>query len=128
MDEKQLKTVSVVGAIISLIALYVFVLYIAPENVNICDISLEHTGRIINVTGTAKDVLHRDGNVFFTLSDSRCEIRAVLWNSIISGMELRGMNISSLEENVTVNLAGEVDVHRGYLQIVPTRPSVKLID
>lgn len=128
MDERQLKTVSVVGAIISLIALYVFVLYIAPENVNICDISLEHTGRIINVTGTAKDVLHKDGNVFFTLSDGQCEIRAVLWNNIISGMELRGMNISSLEENVTINLAGEVDVHRGYLQIVPTRPTIKLID
>jgi exonuclease VII large subunit len=127
MDEKQLKTISVIGAILSLVAVYLFVSLISPEFINICDITLEHTGKIINVTGKAKNIFHNNGNVFFTLVEDQCEIRVVLWKDIVSGMELRGVNISLLEENMTVNLAGEVDVHQGYLQIVPTRPEVKMV-
>ncbi len=127
MDEGQLRKLSVIGSVASLFVLYVIVLYVVPESVNICDITFEHAGRIINVTGTAKDVIHRDGNVFFTLSGDGCEIRVVLWKNVVSGIELRGTNASLIQENVTVNLAGEVDVHGGYLQIVPTRPEVKLI-
>ncbi len=127
MDDNQLKKVSVAGSIICLIALYVFVLFIVPENINICDITLEHIGKIINVTGTVKDFRMNEGNAFFTLTEDQCEIDVVLWENIVDGMELRGTNISSLEDNVTLNLAGEVDVHRGYLQIVPTRPNIKMI-
>jgi hypothetical protein len=46
---------------------------------------------------------------------------------VISGMELKGTDISSLGDNVNVSLSGEVDVHGGYLQIVPTSPTIKTI-
>ncbi len=127
MDEKQLKTISVAGSVMSLVAVYALVLYSVPDNVKICDISLEHAGKIINVTGMVKDFRMNEGNAFFTLTQEGCEIRVVLWNNVIRGIEMRGLNISSLGENDTVNLAGEVDVHSGYLQVVPTRPDVKKI-
>jgi RecJ-like exonuclease len=127
MNEKELKTLSVAGSIISLIALYMFVLYAVPVHVDICDISLEHAGKIINVTGTVKDFRMNEGNAFFTLVEDGCEIRVVMWENIISGMELRGTEISMLQDNVSVSLSGEVDVHSGYLQIVPTRPTIKMI-
>jgi hypothetical protein len=127
MDERQLKIISVSGSLASVLALYIFVLFMVPDNVNICEIGPEYAGRIINVTGTVKDFRMNDGNAFFTLSENGCEIKVVLWKDIISGLELRGTDASLLKDNITVSLTGEVDVHMGYLQIVPTKPDLKTI-
>ena len=127
MDERQLKIISVSGSLASLLALYMFVLCMAPENVNICEIGPGHAGRMINVTGTVKDFRMNEGNAFFTLSDNGCEINVVLWKDIISGLDLRGMNTSLIKDGIRVSLTGEADVHTGRLQIVPTRPELKTI-
>lgn len=124
MEEKQLKAVSIAGALLSLVAIYIFVLSIPAQDIAICDISLEHVGRIVNVTGTAEDVLHKDNHTFFTLTDNGCEIRVVIWKSVAEGLELRNIQISEITSGMKVNLAGEVDMHSGYLQIVPTRPTL----
>ncbi len=126
MDERQLKIISVSGSLASLLALYIFVLYMVPDNVNICDVSLEHAGKIINVTGTVKDFRMNEGHAFFTLVQDGCEIKVVLWKDIVSGLGLRGTDVSLLRDNMTVGLTGEVDIHMGYLQIVPTRPDLKM--
>jgi RecJ-like exonuclease len=128
MDERQLKIISLAGSVASLIVLYIFVLYVVPDNVNICDVGLEHAGRTINVTGTVKDFRMNEGHAFFTLAQDGCEIRVVLWKDRVSGLGLRGTDVSLLRDNMTVSLTGEVDVHSGYLQIVPTRPDLKAIE
>ncbi len=125
MEEKQLKTVSIVGALLSIVAIYIFVLSIPAQGIAICDITLEHVGMIVNVTGTAEGVLHKDNHTFFTLSDDGCEIRVVIWKSVAEGLELRGIQVSKITSGMRVNLAGEVDMHEGYLQIVPTRPNLR---
>ncbi|UCD03385.1 MAG: hypothetical protein JSV63_01995 [Candidatus Aenigmatarchaeota archaeon] len=128
MEERQLKAIAVTGSLLSLAAIYVFVLNISPETIEICDISLEHVGRIVNVTGTAEDVLQRNNHVFFTLSEGGCEIRVVLWESVVEGLEIRGTDVAAITNNTVVNLAGEVDIHGGYLQIVPTRPTLSIAE
>ena len=127
MEERQLKIISITGSVLSLIAIYIFVLNIPAQNIEICDISLEHVGNIVNVTGTAEDVLHSNNHVFFTLTDGDCEIRVVLWESVVEGLEMRNIPVSEITNNTRINLAGEVDVHGGYLQIVPTRPTLKTL-
>jgi len=126
MNEKQLTMLSITGSIISLIVIYIFVSFFTSGPVKIGEISKEHVGKVVNVTGIIKDMNMKDGNIFFTLSDETDEIKVVLWSDFLKGLEMRGVNIDSLRDGVTVSVVGEVDVHKGYLEIVPTRPSISI--
>jgi aspartyl/asparaginyl-tRNA synthetase len=128
MDERQLKIISAVGSLASLAAICLFVALIAPEELSVCDISGERLGTLVKVTGTVKDPLHAEGNVFFTLRENGCEVRVVLWKSIINALENSGIDVSRIKENATISVSGGVESHQGRLQVVPLRPALSIID
>ncbi|MCD6496109.1 MAG: exodeoxyribonuclease VII large subunit [Candidatus Aenigmarchaeota archaeon] len=125
MKERQLKIFCIAGSILSLAALYIFVLAAVSEDVSVCDLSTEHMGKTVTVSGTVSAVSESNGNIFFTLSDSGCEIDVVLWDSVRRALEQK-MNVSSvLSLNRKITVTGPVEIHRGLLQIVPGRPEIK---
>ncbi len=124
MDEKQLRALSVLGTLACLAVLYLMMSFVEASYVPLCDIGSEHKGKLVSVKGYAKDMLHAEGNVFFTLYDGGCEIDVVLWRSVVSALEMNDINISEIKENVSIRLSGEVQVYRGLYQIVPLRPDV----
>lgn len=127
MDEKQLAMTSVAGSVISLIAIYIIVSSMGPGDVNIGQITAEHAGKAVKVTGIIVNMDVKDGNAFFTLADGTGEIRVVLWEGILRELERDGLDTSMLRDNVKISVEGEVDVYRGQLEIVPTRPRITVI-
>ncbi len=127
MDEKQLAMTSIAGSVISLIAIYIIVSSMGPGDVNIGHITSEHAGKAVKVTGIIVDMVVKEGNAFFTLADGTGEIRVVLWEGILRELERDGLDTSALRENVTISIEGEVDVYRGQLEIVPSRPRITVI-
>lgn len=128
MNEDQLTKIAVIGSIVTIILIYVFVSFVSPEVLDIGEIGIQHRGKVVNAIGKIKNMNHENGNIFFTLYDETGEINVVLWSNIVKALEMQGTNLSSLRENDTVSISGGVNVHRGYLQIVPARPSVSLVE
>ena len=124
MDEGRIVKISIIGAVLSLIAIFIFVSRVVPEDVKIGDISRDYVGRVISITGTVRDLNMKDGNAFFKLLDETGEVNVVIWGDVLKSLDATDGNIRVLDENMTLSLVGEVDVHSGYIQIVVTKPKV----
>jgi exonuclease VII large subunit len=127
MEERQLKIISILGSVVTLIAIYMFVSFIPVGDVKIGDITRDYSGKMVLVTGMVKNLNVKDGNAFFTLVDDTGEIRVVIWKDILLELETKGVDFEALEENVTVSVEGSVDVYKGQLEIVLTRPRISII-
>ncbi len=128
MNEKQLTRISILGSVISLIAIYIFVSSVNPVSVNIGDITRDYAGKIVNVTGMVKNPNMKNGNAFFTLVDGTGEIRVVIWKSVMQELEMKGVDQTALKENMTISIEGAIDVYQGQLEIVPARPRMSILD
>jgi len=126
MDDTHVKTLSVTGSIASVVALYLFVGMVFPEGMNICSIDAGSLGSVVTVEGSVSEVLHTNGNVFFTLADGGCEIKVVLWSDVVSALSMNGLDAASIGVNDTISVTGVVQSGSGRLQLVPVRPSVSL--
>jgi DNA/RNA endonuclease YhcR with UshA esterase domain len=127
MNQKQLTRLSIMGAIISLIAIYIFVSQLVPDCVKIGKLDRDYAGSSVNVTGKIKDMSMKDGNAFFTLADDTGEINVVLWKDFIEGMKMQGKDTSLLRENATISLVGEVEIYNGQLEIIPSRQRISIL-
>ncbi len=128
MKERQLTRMSGAGAILSLILIFIFVSYVGSPDVKIGDITFEHDGKTVRVTGMVSGFRVKDGNAFFTISDETGDIMVVVWESVMEQLLQQGDAGKALQDNVTIVMEGEVDVYRGTLEIVPLRPTITIID
>lgn len=113
MKERFLMRISLVGGFIGIVAIYIIVSHADFAGVKIGSITGDMIGIPVNITGTVNDIYrHKDGHIFFTLSDGRDEIRIVIWKDTTKRMNF------TLKENMDVNVIGNVEVYKGEPEII----------
>ncbi len=128
MNEKVLLKISLTGSILSLIVLYIVVLQITPIPVNISEIKNNWTGKTVNVTGYVTDLRKYKDHLFFNLESNESKIKVVIWNNILQQMEIKGIDISKIENGKKLEIIGRVELYKGSLEIVPSRGEVKILE
>ena len=129
MKEKTLMRISLIGSIVSLIALYILSLQIHYTAHAISDINEGMLGRTVNVSGTITDIrAHKNGHLFLTIRDDTGTIKVVLWETLVDSLKYSGMNISEISRGRRIRIIGDVDIYKGQLEIIPKAPrDVKLL-
>jgi exonuclease VII large subunit len=128
MDEPFLKRICIAGSVVSLALIFVLCSLLQPLETGICSLSPEHIGKTVSVEGEVADISNfTDGSLFFTLSRDGCEVKVVMWKDAVSAMSIMGSDAGSIKANSTVKVSGDVEVYRGSLQIVVSRPSVEVL-
>lgn len=125
MDERLLKRLCIVGSLLSLVCIFILSYVVQPQETEVCALSAGHVGKMVSVSGTVGRVTLSEGNFFFTLSDSGCEVRAVMWKDTASAMSMRGADPHVVSENANISISGNVEARAGALQIVVSRPPVE---
>ena len=111
MDERVLLRVSLLCAVLGLIATGIVSAGITGSTVGIQDITPEDAGRLVKVCGeVGEKFTSRNGHVFFTLTESE-GIDVVVFNDTAH-------KASGLGNGDWVCIAGEVQVYRGKLEII----------
>lgn len=125
MNEKKLTKISIFGATISILTLYLITSNIVSSQVNIGDIDKSFVGKTINITGEITSIANNKGNVFISIKDETGEIRAVLWEDTIKS--INDIDMSRLDEGSKVNIIGDVQIYKGEIEIIPIRGSLRII-
>ncbi|OAO76152.1 OB-fold nucleic acid binding domain-containing protein [Anoxybacillus flavithermus] len=89
------------------------------NNVKIADITETDRGKMVITKGFVKEVVDKDGHLFFKLSDNGKEIKAVLFKADSQEIEGRRKRILHAEkEQFEIRVLGMVDVYNDELEII----------
>ena len=105
--------ISLVLAIVGVVALFFVVESIKPRGVRIGEIGYSMVGETIIVNASVKDISSRGGHVFLKLFDGN-QIGAVMFERDAR----RQPEVYNLSENDFITVVGEVNDYRGDLEIV----------
>ena len=126
MNEKVLTKLSMIGTVVSILALYIVTGQILSSNVNIGDIDKSFIGKTVNITGEITSVVNSKGNIFISIKDETGEIRVILWEDMIKSIN-NEIDISWLNKGSRINIIGDVQTYRGEMEVIPLRGNVKII-
>jgi len=128
MDDQQLAKISLIGAVIGIISLYVLSMTIVSAPVNIGEVTGSLIGGAVTVSGEVSDLYkHEDGHVFFSLADGTGEIKVVLWDETVKQLELNGVIVSQLKNGDRIKITGEVTTYKGELEIIPLGSRMEIL-
>ena len=113
MEDRLLAKISLVLAIVGVVALFFVVESIKPRGVRIGEIGYSMVGETIIVNASVKDISSRGGHVFLKLFDGN-QIGAVMFERDAR----RQPEVYNLSENDFITVVGEVNDYRGDLEIV----------
>ena len=128
MNENTLMKVCFIGSILSILFLYILSFNIHYSAYVISDINENMLGRTVNVSGVITDVYsHKNGHIFLTIRDDTGTIKIVLWDRIVDALSSKGINASSFKKGARIQVVGDVNIYKGELEIIPSKPDVKLL-
>lgn len=107
MKRRQLYKISVFLSVIGLTLMYASSLYLEPETVEIKEIDKGQTGEVLAAKGTAANVSNSGNHLFMDLKDSTGSILVVDFDSQ-----------TSVSEDSTVTVIGNVELYEGELEII----------
>ncbi|MEH7334854.1 OB-fold nucleic acid binding domain-containing protein [Neobacillus drentensis] len=91
----------------------------AVQNVKLSDINTSNRGKMVITKGFVKEVVEKDGHLFFKLSDNGKEIKTVLFKADAQEIEGRKKRIFNAEKaQFEVKILGMVDVYDGELEVI----------
>ncbi|MFH1445039.1 MAG: exodeoxyribonuclease VII large subunit [Nanoarchaeota archaeon] len=129
MNEQQLIRMSLIGAVVGIIALYFVSTFTVSAAINIGEVTGNMIGGAVTVSGEIKDLYeHEDGHVFFTLKDNTGEIKTILWDETVKQLELNGVIVSKLENGDNIQITGEITTYKGELEIIPLGSRIKILN
>ena len=114
-DEKLAK-ISLVLAVIGIIAIYLSITLLGPEHLEIGSISEKDSGRQVSVNGTINSLSTSNGNIFIELEDATGSITVVLFERTA-----RGQKAYELQENDSVAVNGQVSIYKSELEIIASK-------
>ena len=117
MNERELRYVSIVSAVLSLVSIYLLSLTAPVYYVHPCDLDYSMKGNNVKLEGHVTSLRVNEGNVFFTLADDGCEVRAVMWESAAAASG------HGVIEDEVLAVEGMVDSYGGELEIIVKRIS-----
>ena len=119
MKERTLIRICLLGSVLGIISLYFLSFMIVAVDVGAGEISQEHIGRKVRLSGTVQELsIHRSGHMFFELADDTGSIDVAIWEDRVEQLALSGMDMSRLKNGAEIELAGDVEYYKGGLQVV----------
>lgn len=119
MKERTLVRICLLGSVLGIVSLYFLSFMIAAFDVGAGEISQEHIGRKVRLSGTVQELsIHRSGHMFFELADDTGSIDVAIWEDRVEQLALSGMDMSMLRNGADIELTGDVEYYRGGLQVV----------
>jgi DNA/RNA endonuclease YhcR with UshA esterase domain len=113
MKERFLMRISFIGSVIGLVAIYMIVSHMDFSGVKIGSITGDMTGTTVNVTGNVEDLYrHKDGHIFFTLSDETGGVKIVIWSDTAKRLNF------TIKNNIDVNVMGNVKLYKGEPEVI----------
>jgi len=119
MNEKKLVMISLPGAFVCLIMLYIVSLNQAYFHVNAGDITGEMVGKVVNVSGEVAGLWENNGHLFFRLEDDSGSVKIVVWRDFRELISEKGLN--EIKNGMELNVIGTVEIYRGELEVIPMR-------
>ena len=126
MDEKKLTKISLVGSLVSLIALYFVVSAIEVSQIEIGNIDQTRIGSQVKVIGEISN-FKDSGHFFFRLNDETGSIKVVIWQNIVEELEMSNFETIKIKNGAIIEIIGEVEFYKGELEITPIRSQIKLV-
>ena len=114
-DEKLAK-ISLVLAVIGIIAIYLSITLPGPERLKIESIDEKDSGRLVSVNGTINSISASNGNIFIGLEDATGNITVVMFERTA-----RGQKVYELQENDSVVVDGQVGIYKSELEIIASK-------
>ena len=122
MNDQQLIRLSLIGAVIGIVALYIVSQFVVSATVNIGEISENSIGSSVTVSGEIKNLYkHKDGHIFFDLVDDTGEIKTVLWEDVVKQLDL------NLENGDKLKITGEITTYKGDLELIPLGNKIEIL-
>ena len=119
MNERTLVKVCLIGSVLGIISLYFLSFMLIPLDAGAGQISRNHIGRKVTLTGTIQDIrIHSSGHIFFELHDRTGSADVVMWEDTVEQLELSGVNMSRFVEGAGITITGDVEYYRGGVQVV----------
>ena len=114
-DEKLVK-ISLVLAVIGIVAIYLSVTLLGPERLEIGSIGEKDSGRQVSINGTVNSISISNGNIFIGLEDPTGNITVVMFERTA-----RGQKVYGLQENDSVIVDGQVGICKSELEIIASK-------
>ena len=114
MDDSKLQKLSLVLAIIGVVALFVLTQALQPEKIGLSEIRGDFAGRVVVVDADVGKVNQKNDNIFLTLQDGDTSLKAVYWASDAKN----NPEAYELAAGDAITATGQVAVYRGELEII----------
>lgn len=116
MDKIILASLST--SVAGILAIYLAAAGAQPDSVAISDISEDMVGKTVSTEGVVKtETTSSAGNMFLTLTDGRKDLQVPVFTSVAQGLDEGRFKPKS-----RIAVTGEVDVYKGQLQVIPSKP------
>ena len=126
MHEKQLMKISFVGSILGIIALYILVLNLNYQQVDIGKIDKTMVNKIVKTSGKISE-FKTGKTTSFNLKDEAGEIKVVFWEDTLEQLELSGFDLNQLKNGAKIEIVGTIQLFKGELELIPLRGQIKII-
>jgi DNA/RNA endonuclease YhcR with UshA esterase domain len=128
VDDRQIARICMVGFAISLAAIYVIILQMEPQVVEVGEVTGLFSGKTVSVAGQVSSLyFHKSGHIFFNLMDGKDRLRVVVWENIVEQLRYSGTDLTTLKNGDSVQVTGTVEMYKGEPEIVPVRAQVKIV-
>lgn len=92
------------------------------KSVKISDINSGMQGTTVNTSGVVQDLIIKNGNAFFKITDDNTSLKAVLFKAEAEQLQARvELLINSEASNQKLNFMGKVDIYKGETEIIVSK-------
>ena len=111
--------VCIFGSLIGIFSLYLLSFTLVTIECEPNDVNPSLVGRKLSLSGTCTEVdFHKNGHIFFSLSDSRNSVDVVIWEQKADELRYSGVNMSRFREGANLTITGYLERNKGMLQLV----------
>ena len=113
ISDSLLAKLCILIVVIGVIILYFLTQFIEPTEMSISDITRNHVGQKVAVSGTISSLSEKDGHFFFTLIEGHHNIKAVVFSN-----KANTINTVLLGNGEFITVHGEVELYNNELEII----------
>jgi DNA/RNA endonuclease YhcR with UshA esterase domain len=119
VKESFLIKICLLGSVAGILSIYFLSFMIVPEEIGAGEITENHAGRKVKLSGTVEGFrLHSNGHVFFEVTDDTGSVDVVIWEEKVEQLMLSGTDVTRITEGISIELTGTVELYRGSVQVV----------
>ena len=119
MKETLLIKICLLGSVVGILSIYFLSFMIVPEEIGAGEITENHVGRKVRLSGTVEGFrMHSNGHVFFEVMDETGSVDVVIWEERVEQLMLSGTDVTRITGGIPIGLTGTVELYRGSVQVV----------